>query len=139
MWFPKQQQQDILRNANSHIPVLTDGQLREQDPEISPLSIAPAPTRGPPGVEKSSSAQGSHTVFSAGGGDPGHINTWGQFSKLPLSVISLRKEVEYLSTAGLGASPVFRSGGHSPVDLLRMRMADFSSFSSLFLPSLNDL
>ena len=49
-------------------------------------------------------------------------------------MISLWKEVEYLSTAGLGASPICRSGGRSPVDLLRTRMADFSSFSSLFLP-----
>lgn len=76
----------------------------EQDPEISPSSTAQTPTPHP-GLEKSSSEQGSHSVFSAGGGDPGHINTWGQFSKLPLLVISLWKEVEYLSTAGLGASP----------------------------------
>ena len=114
-----------------------DQQLWEQDPEISPSSTAPTPT--PTQVWRKAVLYKDLTVSSLlEEGDPGHINTWGQFSKLPLLVISLWKEVGYLSTAGLGASPVFRSSSRSPVDLLRTRMADFSSFSSLFLPSLND-
>lgn len=51
-----------------------------------------------------------------------------------------RKEVKYLSTAGLAVMPIFRCSGLSPLDplpgLLRVRMVSYSSFYSLFLLSL---